>query len=353
MTRAGARSAPIMIRNSERQSFKRCRFQWYLNFVRLLKPTEEQKALRFGDIFHQALAIHYKPGLKRGPKPWIAFKRVYEKQLADGMDRFSMRGDEENWLDALELGTDMLKGYYEEYHEKDEEWKVLAREQVFQVPMKVFVPGVGTRKIVVVGTMDGVWQRRRGGKEVIIKEYKTTGSSIQDVLRGLPMDEQAGTYWTFGPSWCWEKGILPQGVYPAYIWYSICRKSMKDTRPENARGEKLNKPTAKQAKAGLPGDVSKKQPAPRFDRQPVYRDAAEREIMTQRVRDEAVEMINAREGRMAILKNPGPLFMSNCRSCSFRDPCELHETGSDFESMLRGLYGDWKPYSAHELPERW
>lgn len=391
MARRSSSAPVVLIRNSERLTFKRCEWMWKWNFVDLLKPIEEGKALRFGDLIHQALERHYPPGIRRGPKPWLAFEKIYQEQLNDGMERFSMRGDEENWLDAQELGTAMLKGYHECYSERDKAFKVLATEQVFQVPIKVKMPNGPTRKVLVVGTMDGLWVPRTGTKKTrqpFIKEYKTTGSAISQVIAGLPMDEQAGTYWTFAPMWMWKKGILPEGVYPNHILYTLLRKQRPDERPENKLGQKLNKPTKaalvaeyerkgrKPPKPGtgsgkngsvvvddliddlgpralLLGDVSEKQPSALFDRQPVYRDAADRKIMFERVQIEAVRMIQAREGITPVIKNPGPLYRQNCQGCPFKEPCELHESGNDYESMLRALYQTWQPYAAHEIPERW
>lgn len=343
------RSAPVLIRNSERQTFKRCRHQWEWNFVRLLKPEEEAPALRFGDLTHRALERHYPPGIKRGPKPWIVFDRLYKADLRKGKEEFRMWTEDDSWADAREVGIHILRRYYERYHDMDEQFRVLSSEQVFQVPVWIDIPELGKKrkqKVLIVGTMDGLWQDRSGPKKqrsIFIKEYKTTGSAITQIIAGLPMDEQAGTYWTFGPEWMWEQGILPQGVFPSHIWYTIMRKVRDDDRPENAEGLKLNND----------GTVSKKQPAPALERERVYRDAADRERMRKRIMDEAREMILARHGLVATYKNPGPLYNQNCKGCAFKGPCELHEAGQDYESMLRAMYKKWKPYAAHELPERW
>ena len=53
-----------------------------------------------------------------------------------------------------------------------------------------------------------------------------------------------------------------------------------------------------------------------------------------------------------VYKTPGPLFMSNCKFCEFRDMCELHETGNDWEMFKEATYGNWDPYSDHEIIER-
>jgi hypothetical protein len=75
--------------------------------------------------------------------------------------------------------------------------------------------------------------------------------------------------------------------------------------------------------------------------------------MWERCQDEAVEMILKREGILPVIKNPGPQWQSNCKMCSFKDPCEVHESGGDYEEVFRALFKKWSPYSAHEMPERW
>jgi hypothetical protein len=349
-----AQSPPLLIRNSERGSFKRCRQNWYWNFVEQLKTTEEAPALRFGDLIHQSLERHYPPGVKRRGKPWLIFEKLYDEQLRKGQEEFRMWAEDESWVSAKELGITMMRGFYDLYHDKDEAFEVIASEQVFQIPLRwdaahrKELRAIYGRvpKVTIVGTMDGIWRPRSGRKKErlpFIKEYKTTGSSISHVVAGLPMDEQAGTYWTFGPIWLWKMGVLAEGEYPTHIWYTIMRKAMDDDREKDELGRALNKN----------GTISKKQPAPRFDRIPVYRDAHDRARQYVRVQDEAVEMLMARSGHMAIIKNPGPLFMPNCTNCAFRGPCELHESGQDYEVMIRAMYKKWSPYAAHEIPERW
>lgn len=344
---------PVLIRNSERGSAKRCGFQWYLNFIELLKTQEEAPALRFGDLIHRALEAYYPVGVKRKGKPWLHFEKLYKEQLKQGMDEFRMWAEDEKWRDALELGIVMMKGFYERYRDADEEWEVISSEQVFQIPL-LFTPrerreaGIGNVRVYIVGTMDGIWRQRSGPKakrDIIIKEYKTTGKGVDENIRQLPFDEQAGTYWTYGPQWLWKKGVLPEGVYPKYILYTIMRKGMPDERPKDELGRSLNQD----------GSISKKQPAKLFERERVYRDEGDRRVMHQRVRDEAVDMILKRIGKRAIIKNPGPLFMPNCIGCSYKDACELHETDNvvGARSILNAMFTRWDPYAAHELAERW
>lgn len=304
----------------------------------LLKPKEPAKALRFGDLVHQSLAAYYKPGIRRGPHPAKTFAKLYEAQVEE-LGRMNMRADDDaKWTDAADMGEAMLKGYVDRYGERDKDYRVLHSELTFQVPLVATRPDGSKFNLWVVGTVDGLWEHR-STEDIILKEFKTA-KAID--LTGLQMDEQAGTYWTYAPRAFWKAGALPEGTYPSHILYTFLRKAMPDERPEDEFGRKLNQD----------GSVSKKQPPAYFERQPVYRDRADRWNMHKRVLAEAVEMDMVRRGQLAVIKNPGPLYMPNCRGCPFRDMCELHETGQDWESMRDATMTRWDPYSAHEIIER-
>jgi len=328
-----------LLRNSERTTFKRCQQQWHWNFNDLLKPTETAPALKFGDLVHQALARYYKPGTKRGPHPAKVFESLFAEKL---MDEYAegFRDEDGDWHEAGHLGVSMLERYVTLYEEQDKQYRVISSEQIFFVPLKVEIPGHGVVKFRFVGTVDGVWQDR-SNKDIFFAEHKTTKAIATDALQ---MDEQAGSYWTYAPKWLRRKGILKPGQMPTHIMYNFLRKWAPDPAYRyDELGHKLNKD----------GSVSKQQAAPAFKRWPVYRDLADRINMHQRVLDEFTDMYTIRQGERAYYKNPGPLFMPNCRGCPFRDMCELHETGNDWEALRDATMTSWSPYAAHEIPERY
>lgn len=329
-----------LLRTSERTTFKRCRQQWHWNFNDKLKPREESAPLKFGDLVHQALAAYYKPGVKRGPHPAKTFERLFEERREDEYAE-GFRDEDGDWHKAGDLGVSMLERYVETYGEKDKQYKVLGSEQIFFVPLKVYIPGYGTVRFRYVGTVDGIWQDR-SNKDIFIPEHKTTKAIATDALA---MDEQAGAYWTYLPKWAQKAGILKPGQMPTHIMYNFLRKWAPDPAyTYDALGRKLNKD----------GSVSKQQAAPTFKRWPVYRDEADRRNQHLRVLNEFTEMFLIRHGDPThnVYKNPGPLFMPNCRGCGYRDMCELHETGNDWEAMRDATMTTWEPYAAHELPER-
>lgn len=383
-----------LLRTSERSSFKTCRQRWAWGYRERLKTIETGPALRFGDLVHRALAPYYKPGTKRGPHPAKTFEKLYHADAKKFQDEgFSVYTDE-TWEDALPLGIAMLEGYVETFAAEDEQFKVLSSEQVFQVPLKVWIPANPSEpegddgywfRFKYVGTVDGVWQDRASGR-VFFKEFKT---AAQVKLVGLALDEQAGGYWTYAPKLLTkQKKLKPSEAKGIdHILYTFLRKAAPN--PDwhlDAMGRKLNKPDAKALreqyvklgrnfpkkgtgkngavlvndmiedlgeKAWEVAPVSEVQPAPFFVREKVYRAEEDRRNVHRRVLNEMKDMVLCEQDPDRIYKNPGPLHMPNCMGCDFRDMCELHETGNDYEAYRDASYTTWSPYSQHELPERW
>lgn len=356
--RKGKAKAPkTLIRTSEFTTFKRCRWQWDRNYNDRLQPREQQPALRFGSLVHAALELRYPPGTKRGPKPAVTFEKLYEQELREAEKTWGFRDADGEWADAGQLGVAMLENYVKEYG-KDEEWKVLASEMTFQVP--VYSPehpdGNGymnlrgeriPRKVVLfyyVGTMDGVWQNRMDGG-VRINDYKTTKGDPEKEAQGkYQQDEQASAYWTYGVDWLEAKGILKPKELQALdgMLYTFLRKAKPDERPKNAQGQSLNQD----------GSVSKKQPGLYFFRDLVYRSREQTTRMRERSLQVALEMQAVRDGKLAAYKSPGTGFPDQqCKACSYADICELDEMGEDWHLLARSTMTKWDPYDAHVIQE--
>jgi RecB family exonuclease len=320
-------SSPILLRTSERSAFKRCRQHWWWAYEDHLKPKVEKPALRFGTLIHKALETRYPKGIKRGPHPAIAFAQLYEEQLKE-LDKFGFKDEDGVWTEAAGMGEAMLNGYIDKYGD-DDEFEVLATEQTFGVPV---YNAAGRLMFSYVGTLDGIW-RSRANKRIVINDYKTA-TSISTAH--LPLDEQAGAYWRFGVEWMVLNGILQPNQQPERIMFNFLRKAMPDQRPTNAAGNYLNQD----------GTISKKQPPPYFHREYVYRDAADLRNVALRAYQEAREHALVRSGKLAVYKNPGPF---TCMGCGFKDMCELHEAGADWESYRDMTMTEWDPYDAHEI----
>ena len=100
------------------------------------------------------------------------------------------------------------------------------------------------------------------------------------------------------------------------------------------------------------GEVSDRQPVPRFHRDVVYRSQHEREMARVRAVEQFKRMELVRTGKIAAYKSPGTGFPDEqCKACGFRDICELHESGDDWEGVRDVTMTTWEPYGAHEVQE--
>ena len=324
----------IMIRTSERTTFKECRQKWWWAYVdQLTSKRAPGTALRFGTLVHQALAAYYRPGRKRGPLPADTYLALYLAQRAQGMPEMVVRKDEEEdapgFIDPIDFGIGILEHYVQTYG-KDERYEILQPEQAFQ--LDIHHPDTGKYLFTYVSEMDAV-VRDLQTRKIGLFEHKTS-ATLEPFGAPLTLDEQASAYWTFGTMWLKATGKIKKTEDLDFMLYNFLRKALPDPRPKNEEGLAMNKN----------GTVSKRQPGPYFRREQVMRGQYEREIVFRRALNEFREMQMTRKGRLAVYKSPG----RHCGFCEFRDMCEVHETGSDWEAMRDGLFEHWNPYEAHQ-----
>lgn len=320
----------VLVRNSERALWLRCRQAHQWAYRERLKPKVEAPHFRFGTLVHAAMEARYPVGDRRGPHPAKTFAKLYDSELKKAMD-FGFRDEDDNWLNALDVGVAMMNGYVEQYG-RDSDFTVIASEQTFKTPVKVLLPDGSTRTVNFVGTFDGVWLDRVRNR-LVIKDYKTTKNDPEK-NNHLILDEQASTYMSFGVSFLHRMEILKPGVWPQYMLYTFMKKQKPDERKKNAAGQYLNND----------GSVSKKQPTKLFHRERIHRDKATRLRYRARVVEQFAEMLTAPVYKSPA--NPNP-----CGFCEFADMCEVHESGGDIDDFKKYTYGKWDPYSAHELSD--
>lgn len=384
---------PVLeMRTSERGALKRCVQQWYWTVVEGLTPIRVKNPLWFGSAVHEALADWYLPGLERGPHPSETFDRV----LAGNRSMIvTTEEEEQEYVDARTLGIAMLDGYVARYG-NDESWHVVATEQVFRANLprpaqRIFgmeFPEV-RNWLRYVGIWDGVF-RDLETNEIWLMEHKTAASIRVD---HLPLDDQAGSYWAFATLILRRMGVLGPKEEIAGIRYNFLRKQLPDQRPRNAEGMYMNSATSKEhmynffenelgtmdlskkqlavVRRVLPeeftgketmaqmkewaeeigvtpyGDPSKIQPAPLFERWPVYRSREERKRMIRRIQDEALFAAAYRAGELPITKTPDRQW---CSWCPVKILCEADERG-DFiavEDLKQSLFTVRNPYAEHE-----
>lgn len=371
----------LNMRTSERHSLKHCSQQWYWSQVEGLRPNRSSTPLWFGSAVHEALAAWYLKGVKRGPHPAETFVSVLD---ADRSMLVFDEDDESEYVSAIELGTDMLNRYVEEYGQ-DESWDVIAVEQKGSIilsrpEMKIFGqtrPKVA-RWMRYNFTWDGVYRDLEDG-QIKLMEHKTAASIV---TTHLPMDDQAGSYWAIANRTLQKSGVLGEGDSIVGINYNFLRKALADTRPRNADGHYTNKPvkadyieqitaraTAGQLKLyGTPtdkmtlkaleeiadsiglevlGEVSKVQPPAFFERHLVYRSNAEREKQIRRIQDEGVFAEAYRKGFLPLTKTPDKMA---CNWCQFKRMCELDEQGDQYavEAFKETMFHIEDPYTVYK-----
>lgn len=315
----------IMLRTSERRSFRRCEQQWWWAWREGLKGPTTAGALWFGDGIHQALAQWYKKGTARGKHP----ARFFEAWVGEERRRIFTQPnpdvDETEIVDARVLGVAMLEHYVDTYG-KDEQFHFIATEQPFQITVDM---PKGFKDVLYCGTFDGVY-RDLNDDTIWLIEHKT--AKAIGTLH-LPLDDQAGSYWLVATNVLRSKKLIGPKESLEGINYNFLRKALPDERPRNAEGMYLNKD----------GSVSKVQPSPYFHREQVYRYPAEHRSQLERIRNESARMQLLRNKVLPLLKNPN----SNCSwDCPFLNMCELHESGDDWESY-REMYTRQDPYESH------
>lgn len=365
------KARPVFVRTSERSLYNECRQAWWWSYVERREMKEGKSvALIFGDMIHRALAEYYIPAkskssVKRGPHPAGVFVKIY-----DGMNKIiGMRihdNDEEKWVNARELGQEMMENYVDQWRDEDKDIVVIYPEMPFQ--FDIYVNGVYL--CTYVGTTDALIRRISSGQYGLF-EHKTAAAIS---TAHLFLDEQANTYHTLIPMWLAENGILKNGASIEYMLYNFMRKGKKDTRPMNAQGQYLNQPTKEALTnavlaTGLEpaaikgctmedlhnilrmkkinplqyGEPSKIQPPALFHREDVYREDEAKENCFQRIKEQVHEMNLVRSGDMPHFKSPG----KQCQWCQWRDICELHETGNDWEEMKKLVTKKNDPYEMH------
>lgn len=341
-----------LLRTSERSTLKMCEFLWDLTYNYKLKPQTDMPALRYGSLAHKALAGWYVPGVKRGVHPAEGFANAYDAEIAANEEVFGLKaGEDEKWVNARELGIAMMNNYVEEYGQ-DRDWEVIATEMPFQVmvtyPEDVWDlvdggPGFldhaqGDPWFYYVGVIDGVW-RKRSDKTIWVPDHKTTAGIGDSKLQYLQVDDQAGSYWSWGVDFLRQEGILKPKQQLAGMLYNFLRKAMPDERASKyVNGKRLY--------LNLDGSVSKRQPPPYFARLPIWRDEFDRNEAKRRALVDYRRIELFRNGELEMSKNPG---MFTCPRCAMRDACELHETGNDWQGFLDQTTKMWDPYAEHEV----
>jgi len=357
-----------LLRTSERIAFRRCPQRWWWGWREGLRPQgPPNDKLWFGQGMHLALALWYKPGLKRGIDPRVTWRKFAEDDIKFIRAEFGKKCDSSQYEDAAEYGEQLL-GWYLEHWGRDRSWDVIAPEQRFEV----IVPDWQGKPVVrLVGTFDGVYRDLDDRRRLKLMEHKT---AAQITTGHLELDDQGGTYSTVATFTLREQGLIEPTESVNEITYNFIRKGKKDVRPVDDQGRATNKPTkahfiaafearkdpnirwhkmkleeleevARKRGLRVLGEVSKDQPTPLFSRVPVSRSFGEQKSQLIRIASE-VEMMNLfREGELDLYKNP----TRDCSwDCDFYNMCVLHESNpEDAVEFRNAVFRVEDPYADH------
>ena len=300
---------PPLLRTSERKDFKRCPWLWHVTWHKRMVSKRVPTWAWFGTAIHKGLEAYYKPGRKRGSMKVML--EAFEASLEGEVRRIYLDGgqlDEQERVDGLELGREMLIGYVQHYG-KDTEWEVLQPEMAFQIDVP-HPTKKGRTLVVYAGQIDAVMRNLRTG-EIWLWDHKTRKAFLSQ-WSYLELDDQPGSYLWVAREVLLHKELIDEDETIEGIIFNFLRKALPDQRETNDAGEALNRD----------GSVSKRQPAPRYHREEVYRNVHELVSLAHRVQDEAVVMDKVRRGKLPIFKTP----MEDCSRCKIFDYCCLHES---------------------------
>lgn len=174
---------PLVLSNSELQTFKDCRRKWWLSYYRRLQPKTKEMtgALALGSRIHKALELYYAEKV-----PLLdAHAQLVET------DRALLLADFRDTLDLdteAELGRLMLEGYLNWVAEEgiDAELDFVSSEE--RISMPLFDGAVELQ-----GKLD-MRVKRKGDGARMFRDFKTVGGSFTDFTRMAHMNEQIMTY---------------------------------------------------------------------------------------------------------------------------------------------------------------
>lgn len=192
MTNVAWLGEPLMISNSEIQTYKDCPRKWWLVYYRELRMKQRYAkptgAANLGTIVHIALAALY----AEGRNPVDVLNEEYARVIAFWS---SPEADDPSAADKIvelkkeqDLGKAMLEGYSQWIAESgaDEGLEVVATETVIEAPLRD-IPGV-----ILRGKLDQRVIRKTDNARLFL-DHKTVGN-LTDPPRILPMDQQMKFY---------------------------------------------------------------------------------------------------------------------------------------------------------------
>lgn len=350
---------------TERQSFKNCRRQWFLDTIELLEPAGSVAwALIFGTVVHEALDTYYR--YERDLVKCIAaFKKAWkveDDRLAREYGGLYSSGIEQEWFDYFNKGLQMLK-YYHIHDTKEGFFDHVvdvglgfdAWRQNVKVEDRHFIEvldHLGSTSLLS-GRIDLVVQRKDG---IWIIDHKTAASA--PAWRALEVDDQLTGYCYI----YWKMtGELPRGAI-----YNVLLKDPPKPPRLISEGTKISQDKAQRTTYDLYMEaikendfaisdyeeflnfLEKKGWHTFFPREGMQRNIQELESFDAALPYELEDMQKAATDERYRYKNAG---QRTCGICSFVPLCQAMDDGSDHEEIKATMYQKKEP--RHAIPDKW
>lgn len=319
-----------LISNSEIQTFKRCRRQWWLGWIRGFQPKTESPVgpAAVGGRIHRALRMHYLPPALQPMDPRAALERLiiddWTALTQDGQPTLELkrRFDSEANLERI-----MLDGYLAWLAETgdDGDLEIVSSEAYVEAQLDVnelWDPEDRPFKEVrLIGRLDVRARRRTDGARVFI-DHKTV-ASIAAKTRLLALDEQMLHYHLL--EWLTRE---PGEPYAAGAVYNMLR------RVKRTSGAK----------------------PPFYARVFVPHNEHELRSFKQRVTGTVYDLIEAEQslratGGRSHLTAAYPTQSQGCNWCPFLQVCPMFDDGSRAEDMLKAHYVEEDPLKYYQVEE--
>lgn len=324
-----------VITSSERMDYKRCQKRWYWKWRRGLIPRMRTfGALDLGTWVHEALANWYGPGRRRNGDLSDLFVACADPDVTASRNAKLVTEDALEKADELiALGTAMTQAYQKHYG-KDPETRVIRAE----IPLEYTISNPDTGIVMAAHKLkpDLVFIDRND--DAWLMEHKTA-KSIQ--LGHLVIDDQARPYGAMAERSLRRQGVIRSRQSFRGIMYNFMRKALPDQRPQNEKGQYLNKDQS----------VSKKQPPAYFLRHPVTMTANAKRKTLYRLRDETLgitlKTLELRTGEISADRLQKTPHKSCEKTCPFFNMCVAEEAGTNIREMERLMFRRENPYLYH------
>ena len=185
------------ISNSEIQSWKRCRRQWWLAWHRglRLKSVSPLGALAIGGRIHEALATYYVPEgqTRTDPRETLEFLIELDWAIA-GLSALFTAEDRKKFQSEADLQRIMLEGYMEWLAETgaDQDFEVIAPEAYVEAELSPSLSDTWDMLILIIGRLDVLLRNHYTNLRLFL-DHKTT-ADINGSIKNLRMNPQMRTY---------------------------------------------------------------------------------------------------------------------------------------------------------------